>query len=92
MQYLLSFLIALTGLVTANFNIDTTPNAVGIGYSVWHSIGYNGGNPPDIQDIENGQGSYAGQGVFHYWGLPAGNYYAGGLFTYFVKSASRSRS
>ena len=75
-----SFLVlaVLVARVLAVFDIDSTPNAVGICYSVWHSLGFTGAAPPDITEIENGNGSFAGQGAWHFWGRPDGGYYGGG--------------
>ncbi|ERF73826.1 hypothetical protein EPUS_05531 [Endocarpon pusillum Z07020] len=75
-----SFLIlaVLLARVLAVFNIDSSPNAVGICYSVWHSLGFKGPQPPDITEIENGRGSFAGRTAWHFWGRPAGGYYGGG--------------
>jgi hypothetical protein len=47
-------------------------------YSVWHSLGYTGSPPPDITEIEQGIGSFAPQGAWHFWGQPDGGYYGGG--------------
>lgn len=75
-----SFLVlaALIARALATFSIDCSPNAVGICYSVWHSLGFNGTTPPDITEIQNGNGRFAGQGAWHFWGRPDGGYYAGG--------------
>ena len=62
----------------ATFDLDTSPNAVAIFYSVWHSLGYTGSPPPDITEIEQGIGSFAPQGAWHFWGQPDGGYYGGG--------------
>lgn len=71
---ILAILIAQT---LATFDIDSSPNAVGICYSVWHSLGFKGTPPPDITEIENGNGKFAGQTAFHFWGRPDGGYYGG---------------
>lgn len=71
-------LIAFTSWATATFDIDNTTNAVGICYSVCHSLGYSGTPPPDITEIEQGDGSFAPQGAWHFWGRPDGGYYGGG--------------
>ena len=71
-------LAAFVASTVATFNIDSTPNAVGICYSVWHSLGYSGTPPPDITDIQHGIGSFAPQPAWHFWGRPAGGYYGGG--------------
>ena len=68
----------LTALSLATLDIDTSSNAVGICYSVWHSLGYTGSQPPDITEIEQGIGSFAPQGAWHFWGRPDGGYYGGG--------------
>ena len=75
-----SFLIlaVLLARVLAVFDIDSSPNAVGICYSVWHSLAFTGTPPPDITEIENGNGRFAGQTAWHFWGRPAGGYYGGG--------------
>ena len=76
-----SLLVAVAPLVPlslAAFNIDTSPNVVAICYSVWHSLGYTGSQPPDITEIEQGQGSFAPQNAWHFWGRPEGGYYGGG--------------
>ena len=71
--------LAATRAVLATFDIDTTPNAVAICYSVWHSLTLAAANPPpDITDIENGIGGFGPQSAFHYWGRPDGGYYGGG--------------
>ena len=75
-----SFLIlaVLIARALAAFNIDASPNAVGICYSVWHSLGFKGTQPPDITEIKNGRGSFAGRTAWHFWGRPDGGYYGGG--------------
>jgi hypothetical protein len=76
----LSFLIlaVLIARTLAAFDIDRSPNAVGICYSVWHSLGFTGKPPPDITEIKNGNGTFAGQSAWHFWGRPDGGYYGGG--------------
>lgn len=75
----LGILVSLVPLALAVFDIDSTPNAVGICYSVWHSLGYTGSPPPDITDILNGDGgTFAGVEAWHFWGRPEGGYYGGG--------------
>ena len=69
---------ALAATCLATFDIDNSPNAVGICYSVWHSLGYTGSPPPDITDIEQGDGSFAPPGAWHFWGEPHCGYYGGG--------------
>lgn len=69
---------AFAGLSLATFDINLSPNAVAICYSVWHSLGYTGLQPPDITEIEQGQGAFAPQGAWHFWGRPDGGYYGGG--------------
>lgn len=69
-------LAAFAAQVSALFDIDSTPNAVAVCYSVWHSLAPS--PPPDITDIQKGIGSYGPQGQFHFWGRPDGGYYAGG--------------
>ena len=71
-------LAAFTTSSLATFDIDTSPNAVGICYSVWHSLGYTGSQPPDVTSIEQGNGNFAPQGAWHFWGRPDGGYYGGG--------------
>lgn len=77
-----SSLLVFTGLaaqVLAQFNLDESSNAVGICYSVWHDLAYDGSQPPDIIEItEAGNGNFAGQGAWHWWGRPEGDYYGGG--------------
>lgn len=63
----LSSLLALASAsVVAQFNLDTSKNAVGIAYSIWHSLGYKGTTPPDITEIQAGHGTYSGQGAWHF--------------------------
>lgn len=70
---------ASAGCALAQFNLDESSNAVGICYSVWHDLAYDGSQPPDIVEItEVGNGNFAGQGAWHWWGRPEGNYYGGG--------------
>lgn len=70
---------AFTIEALAQFNLDESSNAVGICYSVWHDLAYDGSQPPDIVEItEVGNGNFAGQGAWHWWGRPEGNYYGGG--------------
>ncbi|PNP47915.1 hypothetical protein TGAMA5MH_00967 [Trichoderma gamsii] len=69
---------AFAGLSLATFDINLSPNAVAICYSVWHSLGYAGLQPPDITEIEQGHGAFAPQGAWHFWGRPDGGYYGGG--------------
>jgi hypothetical protein len=73
-----SILAVLIAQALAAFDIDFSPNAVGICYSVWHSLGFTGTPPPDITEIENGNGSFARQGAWHFWGRPDRGYYGGG--------------
>jgi hypothetical protein len=54
------FLLALALLSAAQFNLDAYRDAVGICYAVWHSLGYNGTQPPDITEIQAGRGNYVG--------------------------------
>lgn len=63
----------------AALNLDSSSNAVGICYSVWHSLGFDGSQPPDITEIliGNPDVSFGSQGAWHYWGRPEGGYYAG---------------
>ena len=69
----------LAGRSLATFDIDSSPNAVAICYSVWHSLGFTPGTqPPDITEIELGNGNFAPQGAWHFWGRPDGGYYDGG--------------
>lgn len=77
MSFLLLTLAVLVARALAVFDIDSCPNAVGVCYSVWHSLGYKGTPPPDITEIRNGTGNYAGQGQWHFWGRPDGGYYHG---------------
>ena len=74
----LAALAALATTASAQFNLDESSNAVGICYSVWHSLGYDGTNtPPDIVEIQHGNGDFSGQGAWHFWGRPDGGYYTG---------------
>ncbi|KAI0546361.1 hypothetical protein F4679DRAFT_557706 [Xylaria curta] len=77
------FLTTITAVTAAQaaavVNIDNHPNAVGICYSVWHSLGYDNGNPPDISEIEAGHQSFAPEPNWHWWGRPDGGYYQGGV-------------
>lgn len=72
-------LAALVAESFAAFNLDTASSAVGICYSVWHSLGYDGSQPPDITEILIGNPNvgFGPQGAWHYWGRPEGGYYAG---------------
>lgn len=74
----LAAFVVLAAAATAQFNLDGTSNAVGICYSVWHSVGFNGSQPPDIVEIQHGTGNFADQGAWHFWGRPGGGYYGGG--------------
>jgi hypothetical protein len=79
MSFFLLVLAMLGPRVRATFDIDTSPNVVGVCYSVWHSLGYDGTNaPPDITEIQHGNGSFGPQGAWHFWGRPDGGYYQGG--------------
>ncbi|KAI1324102.1 hypothetical protein F5Y16DRAFT_315869 [Xylariaceae sp. FL0255] len=79
--FLATSVLAAAAQAAAVFDIDSSPNAVGICYSVWHSLGYDNGSPPDISDIEVGIGSFAPQPDWHWWGRPDGGYYQGGNTT-----------
>lgn len=79
---MLSSLLVLGAFLTgslATFDLDTSSGAVGICYSVWHSLGYDGSQPPDITEILTGNPNveFGSQGTWHYWGRPEGGYYAG---------------
>ncbi|KAJ3554412.1 hypothetical protein NPX13_g10618 [Xylaria arbuscula] len=79
MRRCLAITVAIaTTQAAAVFDIDSNPNTVGICYSVWHSLGYDNGAPPDISEIETGNGDFAPYPSWHWWGRPDGGYYAGG--------------
>ena len=81
MHLSLPLLSGLAASVAATYDIDSSSNTVAICYSVWHSLGFTGAQPPDITEIENGNGQFAGQGAWHFWGRPGGGgtgYYGGG--------------
>jgi hypothetical protein len=73
------FIAAFAGKALAAFDLDGATSAVGICYSVWHSLGYDGSQPPDITEIliGNPDVAFGPQGAWHYWGRPEGGYYAG---------------
>jgi hypothetical protein len=49
----LSPLLALASASVGQFNLGASNNAVGICYSVWHSLGFQPGmQPPDITEIQ----------------------------------------
>jgi hypothetical protein len=64
----LSSLLALASVSVAQFDLGASKNAVGIGYSVWHSLAYKQGGtqPPDITQIQAGDGSFKGVGAWHF--------------------------
>ena len=87
-----TFFLSFTALITpsfAQFDLDSSSNAVAICYSVWQSLGYDDGSPPDITDILQGDGSFQSIGDWHWWGRPDGGYYSGSNRTIYDRHFSQ---